>query len=69
MYKPKPGDRVKFVSYIKEQVYWGNNDAPDMLTMGETYTIETVDVHTSHTKVTLKNIPGRFNSVHFEEDK
>jgi len=68
MCKFKPGDCVKFILCLKEQVNWGGNDDPmKVITIGETYTIKTVDVHSSHTKVTLEGINGRFNSVHFEK--
>jgi len=68
MNKFRSGDCVKFVSYSTEQVNWGGNDDPiKVLTMEGTYTIETVDVHSQHTKVTLEGITGRFNSVHFKK--
>ncbi len=66
MYRPQAGDEVTFTGYTKPQVLWGNNDTPDMLTIGETYTIESVAVHASHTKVSLVGVTGKFNSVHFD---
>ena len=64
----EPGDRVVYTGYTKEQVRWGGNDCPTMLNIGETYIIESVRVHSQHTKVTLKGIVGRFNSVHFDHE-
>ena len=66
IYRPQVGDEVTFTGYIEAQVLWGRNDTPDMLTIGDAYVIEKVDVHASHTKVSLVGITGRFNSVHFE---
>lgn len=66
MYRPAVGDEVTFTGYTEAQVLWGGNDTPDILTIGETYTIEKVDVHASYTKVSLVGVTGRFNSVHFE---
>jgi len=64
-YKPTEGDKVTYHGYSLGQVKWGNNDVPWMLDVGTNYTIESVEYHSSHTKVTLKGIAGRFNSVHF----
>lgn len=60
------GDNVKFLGYIKEQVLWGNNDTPSMLILDHVYEIVDVDVRRQHTKVQLKGIGGKFNSVHFQ---
>lgn len=60
------GDNVKFLGYIKEQVLWGNNDTPSMLILDHVYEIVDVDVRRQHTKVQLKDIDGKFNSVHFQ---
>lgn len=39
-----------------------------LLEVGETYTVENVEVHSWHTLVYLKEFPGKeFNSVVFEE--
>lgn len=62
----KQGDKVTFTGWCIEQVRWGGCDPPDMLTEGETYVIESVNMRSSHTKVTLVGYEGRFNSVHFE---
>ena len=60
------GDNVRYLGYTKEQVKWGNNDTPYMLILDRIYEVVDVDVHRQHTKVQLKGIVGRFNSVHFE---
>ena len=59
------GETVKFIGCSKEQINWGNNDTPYMLSIGDLYTIESVDVHSQHTKISLKGVVGRFNSVCF----
>jgi hypothetical protein len=64
----KVGDRVTYIGSSDDQVRWGSNDDPrKVLTEGDTYTIENVDVHSSHTKLMLNGITGRFNSVSFEK--
>lgn len=52
------------------QVRWGSNDDPrGLLQDGQEYEVERVEVHTQHTKIHLKEFPGkRFNSVHFDLD-
>jgi len=64
----RPGDRVKLVEkQDKDQIRWGSNDDPNNLVeIGKTYILESVDVHSWHTKITLEGIKGRFNSVNFE---
>ena len=66
-YKPEVGDRVRFNGWTKEQVKWGNNHTPYMLIIGHEYTITGVEVHRSHTKVTIRGVCEnmKFNSVHF----
>ena len=66
MEKIRVGSNVKYLGYTKEQVAWGGNDTPYMLILDRIYEIVDVDVHRQHTKVQLKGIIGRFNSVHFE---
>lgn len=61
----KIGDKVKFIGCSKEQIAWGSNDSPHMLVVGEKYTIEMVEVHSQHTKISLKGVIGKFNSVCF----
>jgi hypothetical protein len=64
----KVGDKVTYIGSSDEQVRWGSNDDPrKVLTEGDTYTIENVDVHSSHTKLMFNGITGRFNSVSFEK--
>ena len=60
-------DYVKYTGCSKEQVRWGNNDTPYMLIVGRTYTISWVEVHSQHTKVSIKGVDDnmKFNSVHF----
>lgn len=65
VYRPQVGDRVKYLGYTQEQVNWGNNDVPYMLIKGRIYTVEYVEVHRQHTKVKIKGVVGKFNSVHF----
>ena len=60
------GDNVRFLGWTKEQVAWGNNDTPYMLIRDRIYVITDVDIHRQHTKVQLKGILGKFNSVHFQ---
>ena len=61
------GDNVVYNGYTKEQVAWGNNDTPYMLILGRVYTIDGVDVHKHHTKVSIKGVHNMwFNSVHFD---
>ena len=64
-YKPEVGDIVTYNGYIPEQVCWGSNDTPYMLIVGRQYTIDYVEPHSSYTKVGIKGVVGRFNSVHF----
>jgi hypothetical protein len=64
----KSGDKVKFVDASDEQVKWGNNDDPrEVLSIDGIYEVEDVEVHSWHTKLYLKGIKGRFNSVHFSK--
>ena len=62
----KPGDNVRFLGWTKEQVNWGNNDTPYMLIRDRVYTITDVDIRSQHTKVQIKGVLGKFNSVHFQ---
>ena len=66
-YRPEVGDKVRFKGWTEAQVKWGNNSTPYMLIVGRTYTITSVDVRRSHTKVTIKGVDEsmKFNSVHF----
>tara|TARA_Y100000033_G_scaffold6079_1_gene4989 strand:- start:450 stop:659 length:210 start_codon:yes stop_codon:yes gene_type:complete len=60
------GDNVRFLGYTKEQVNWGSNDTPYMLILDRVYTVSDVEVHRQHTKVQIKGVLGKFNSVHFQ---
>ena len=62
----KVGDNVRFLGWTKEQVNWGNNDTTYMLIRDSVYTITDVDIHSQHTKVQIKGVLGKFNSVHFQ---
>ena len=67
LHKPRVGAQVIYEGVTDSQVQWGGNDDPrPLLTEGETYEIESVDVHKWHTKVTLVGIKGRFNHVSFK---
>jgi len=61
------GDRVQFLGCSSEQINWGSNDDPNpLLEVGYVYHVEYVEVHRQHTKIQLKGIKGKFNSVCFE---
>lgn len=62
----KVGDSVQFIGCSKEQIAWGNNDKPYMLILDRIYIVSDVDVHSQHTKIQLKGILGKFNSVCFK---
>jgi hypothetical protein len=63
----RAGQTVKFIGCSKEQIAWGNNTDPTgILIVGDKYYVEKVEVHSTHTKLTLRGIYGRFNSVCFE---
>lgn len=65
--KIRSGNTVIFTGSTKEQVNWGSNDDPTgLLIVGDKYYVERVHVHSQHTKVELRGIKGKFNSVHFE---
>lgn len=63
----EPNDWVVFCGCTEEQSRWGNNDEPDMLIIGKSYEVEKVEPHSSHTKLKLFNIDGKFNSVCFKK--
>lgn len=63
----KEGDFVRFVGCTKEQVRWGNNTDPeDLLVPGGVYYVLHAIVKSSHTKLILRGVEGKFNSVCFE---
>ena len=64
----RAGETVRFIGCSKEQIAWGNNDDPNqLLFVGDKYFVEKVEVHSQHTKLTLRGVSGRFNSVCFEK--
>jgi hypothetical protein len=64
----KENDHVVYVGCSQEQINWGSNDDPrKILIQGDVYIIERIEVKSQHTKLTLKEISGRFNSVCFEK--
>ena len=61
---------VTYTGATDEQVRWGSNDDPrGTLTEGQSYEVETREVHSWHTKIKLKGIDDWFNLVCFEEDQ
>lgn len=64
----KFGDRVKYIGSTEDQVRWGNNDNPKgILIEGDTYYVERVEIHSQHTKLYLRGVYGKYNSVCFEK--
>jgi hypothetical protein len=63
----RKGDRVIYIGCIDEQVSWGasNDDPRKLLIEGNIYQIEKVEVHSYHTKLYLRDVCGKFNSVSF----
>lgn len=58
---------VKYIGCSQEQINWGNNDDPrDILFVGDRYYVEHVEHHSHHTKIILRGVRGKFNSVCFE---
>ena len=69
MSKIDVGDVVQYIGCSKEQMRWGNNDDPQQsfLILGREYIVTDVDVHSYHTKISVANKQGRFNSVCFKK--
>ena len=65
----KKGDRVLYLGSSDEQVRWGagNDDPRTVLIEGDIYQIEKVEVHSYHTKISLRGVQGKFNSVSFKK--
>ena len=62
------GDQVRYTGSIEELVRWGSNDNPkELLFEGDIYYVERVEIHSWHTKLHLRGIRGKFNSVCFEK--
>jgi hypothetical protein len=61
------GTEVVFQRSSKEMVQWGSHDNPDgILVIGQTYTVDHTEPHSTHTKVYLQEVPGKeFNSCSF----
>lgn len=63
----RSGITVKYIGCSQEQINWGNNDDPrDILFVGDKYHVEHVEHHPYHTKIELRGVKGKFNSVCFE---
>ena len=64
-----PGDVVEYIGCGPEQIRWGGNDDPakSFLIVGHEYIVEDVEIHRQHTKLTVLNKSGRFNSVCFRK--
>lgn len=66
----RAGDCVEFIGCSEEQIRWGNNDNPNgSLFKGDKYYVEHVYVHSQHTKIELRGVCGKFNSVCFKLKK
>ena len=63
--KFKVGDIVVFRGQSDAQRRWGGNDDANILTKGREYIVEGVALHSWHTKIQLRYVEGRFNSVCF----
>ena len=64
----RSGDNVRYTGSIEEQVRWGGNDNPTgILIEGDVYYVERVEIHSWHTKLHLRGVKGKFNSVCFEK--
>jgi len=62
------GDKVIYLGCTQEQIRWGGNDDPSkILIEGAVYYVEKIEVHSSHTKLTLRGVYGKFNSVCFKK--
>lgn len=61
------GSIVRYIGCSQEQINWGNNDDPrNKLIIGHRYYVECVEIHSQHTKIQLKGVAGKFNSVCFK---
>ncbi len=61
-------DCVQYLGCSREQINWGSNDDPSKYCEeGFVYHVSHVDVRSSHTKIMLKGIPGKFNSICFQK--
>lgn len=63
----KSGQMVRFIGCDQTQIVFGGNDNPNpLLKIGEIYELSDVEVHSWNTKIQIKGIKGKFNSVCFE---
>lgn len=62
-------NKVKYIGASDDQVNWGGGDDPrGVLVEGETYEVVSKDVHSWHTKLSLKGFEEKkFNSVCFKK--
>jgi hypothetical protein len=66
----KHGDIVYYIGCTQEQVSWGTNSDPRKVLFENTpYYVERVEVHSYHTKIELRGVWGKFNSVCFTKTK
>lgn len=66
-HKIRSGILVKYLGCSQEQINWGSNDDPrPLLFVGDEYYVEHVEHHAYHTKIELRGVKGKFNSVCFE---
>lgn len=64
------GQRVIFTGATEAQTHWGgNNDPNKVCEIGKEYEIESRDVRSWHTKITLVGVEGVFNSASFAPTK
>ena len=64
--------KIKFIAknVSKDQIDWGSHcDPRGVLIFGQQYELERAEVHSQHTKIFLKEFPGKsWNSVWFDID-
>ena len=61
------GTKVRCINHSKCVMNWGSNDSPEDLIIGDIYTVDHTEIHSYHTKVFLKEFPGKkFGTGHFE---
>ena len=63
----EPGDIVEYIGCSKEIRCNNDDPAQSFLIVGREYIVEDVEVHRQHTKLTVLNKSGRFNSVCLEK--
>ena len=64
--------KIKFIEekVSKDQINWGGHSDPSgVLEVGKEYELDRAEVHSQHTKIFLKEFPGKsWNSVWFDID-